>query len=34
LVSVEVDTEDEYIDYFEKTWPKALEKLKDICEEK
>lgn len=34
LLSVEVDTEEEYIDYFEKTWPEALEKLKGICEEK
>ncbi len=34
LVSIEVDTEESYIDYFKDTWPKALEKLKNMCEEK
>lgn len=31
-VSVEVDTVDEHIGYFEETWPKALNKLKEISE--
>lgn len=31
-VSVEVDTNEEYLDYFEETWPKALQKLKEISE--
>lgn len=31
-VSVEVDTKEEYADYFDKTWPLALDKLKEICE--
>ncbi len=34
LLSIEVDTENEYIKYFEDVWPKALEKLKSGCEEK
>lgn len=34
LLSIEVDTEDEYINYFEDVWPKALEKLKRSCEGK
>lgn len=31
-VTVDVDVNDEMIDYFTKTYPKALEKLKAICE--
>lgn len=31
-VTVDVDTNEEYLDYFDKTWPKALEKLKDLSE--
>ncbi len=31
-VTAEVDTNEEYIDYFDKTWPKALNKLKEISE--
>lgn len=31
-LTVEVDTNEEYIDYFDKTWPKALDKLKDLSE--
>ena len=32
LLSVETDTTDQYKAYFEKTWPLALQKLKDMCE--
>ena len=31
-VYVTTDTPEEYEDYFQKTWPKALDKLKQICE--
>jgi hypothetical protein len=31
-VVVEVDTNENYLDYFDQTWPKALAKLKEICE--
>jgi|SRR5690606_36966146 len=31
-ITVNVDTNDEYINYFDETWPKALNKLKEICE--
>ncbi|MCP9198727.1 SRPBCC domain-containing protein [Gramella sp. GC03-9] len=31
-LKVEMDTEDEWLEYFEKTWPRALQKLKEICE--
>ena len=31
-VIVEVDVNDEYLDYFEDTYPKALLKLKELCE--
>ena len=34
LVSVDVDTNQEFKSYFNETWPKALEKLKLICETK
>lgn len=34
LLSVEVDTNEEYIDHFNEAWPKSLEKLKEICEKK
>ncbi|MBK8983827.1 MAG: SRPBCC domain-containing protein [Ignavibacteria bacterium] len=32
LLTVEMDTTDEYYDYFMETWPKALQKIKHICE--
>ena len=31
-VTVEMDTVDDYLDYFNNTYPKALEKLKEISE--
>ncbi|TJZ51787.1 SRPBCC domain-containing protein [Sphingobacterium olei] len=31
-VDIAVDTNDEYVAYFDKTWPKALKRLKEICE--
>src|SRR5690606_26281373 len=31
-VTVEVGTNEEYIDYFNETWPKALDKLKELSE--
>lgn len=31
-VKVDVDTNEEYIDYFEQAWPDALKRLKEICE--
>jgi len=31
-IAVETDTSEEYADYFNETWPKALEILKDLCE--
>jgi hypothetical protein len=31
-VSVETETIDEYLDYFNSTWPNALKKLKEISE--
>lgn len=31
-VRVDVDSKEEYADYFDEAWPKALNKLKDICE--
>lgn len=31
-VTVEVDADNEYADYFANTWPKAFEKLKEIAE--
>lgn len=34
LLKIDVDTSDEYIDYFDKAWPKALEALKEISEKK
>lgn len=33
-VSVSLDSPTEYKDYFTETWPKALKKLKEICESK
>jgi uncharacterized protein YndB with AHSA1/START domain len=32
-VSVEMDSNEQFKSYFEQTWPKALKKLKAICEE-
>jgi len=32
LLKVDVDTNDEYIDYFNEAWPNALQRLKDISE--
>lgn len=31
-VKVELDTTDEFADYFNKTWPPALQKLKELAE--
>lgn len=31
-VTVDVDTNEEYLDYFNSTWPKALQKLKEMSE--
>ncbi|GHE23535.1 SRPBCC domain-containing protein [Sphingobacterium griseoflavum] len=31
-LTVDVDTADEYIAYFDDTWPRALQKLKELCE--
>ncbi|WP_445749233.1 SRPBCC domain-containing protein [Polaribacter sp.] len=31
-VKVEVDADENYVDYFSETWPKALQKLKEIIE--
>lgn len=31
-VTVETDTGEDYADYFNETWPKALRVLKDLCE--
>lgn len=31
-VSVDVDTNEEYLSYFDETWPVALHKLKTLCE--
>jgi hypothetical protein len=32
IVSVEVDTTEDFVDYMNETYPKALEKLKEMCE--
>ncbi len=32
-VSIEMDVADNYKDYFKKTWPSALQKLKELAEE-
>lgn len=32
-VTVELDTTEEFLDYMNQTYPKALDKLKEICEE-
>ena len=31
-LTVDVDTDDKYLDYFNETWPRALNKLQAICE--
>ncbi|HTN46642.1 MAG TPA: hypothetical protein VL098_09875 [Flavipsychrobacter sp.] len=31
-VRVDIDTEAQYLDYFDETWPKALKKLKELSE--
>jgi hypothetical protein len=31
-VKVEVDTKEEYAKFFDEAWPKALDKLKEVCE--
>ena len=31
-LSVDMDVTDEYLDYFQKTWPQAMEKIKAIAE--
>jgi hypothetical protein len=33
-LTVEMDITDEYKDYFQKTWPKALDKVKELAEKK
>ncbi len=33
-VTAEVDTVEEYVSYFDETWPKALDALKLVCEAK
>lgn len=32
-VTVDIDVTDEHLSYFNQTYPKALEKLKDLCEQ-
>jgi uncharacterized protein YndB with AHSA1/START domain len=32
IISIDIDSNQEFRSYFEETWPKALEKLKAICE--
>lgn len=32
-VTIEMDTSDEYKDYFSEVWPKALQKLKELVEQ-
>lgn len=32
MVTVDIDVVDDFVDYFNTTWPKALVKLKTICE--
>ncbi len=32
-VTVDLDTSEDFLDYMNETYPKALEKLKEICEE-
>jgi hypothetical protein len=31
-VTIEIDTADDFLDYMKETYPKALDKLKEICE--
>ena len=31
-VSIEIDTVDDFLDYMNETYPKAIEKLKELCE--
>ncbi len=31
-VAIEIDVVEDYLDYFNETWPKALNKLKDLAE--
>lgn len=33
LLKIDVDTNTEWAEYFDNTWPKALAKLKEICEQ-
>ncbi|MGG7034759.1 MAG: SRPBCC domain-containing protein [Flavobacterium sp.] len=32
ILTVEIDVTEDFIDYFNKTWPKALDKLKELVE--
>jgi len=32
MVIVDLDTTDDFVDYMNQTYPKALDKLKEICE--
>lgn len=34
VLTVEMDVTDQYKQYFEETWPKALARLKQVCERK
>lgn len=33
IITVDLDTADDFLDYMNHTYPKALDKLKEICEE-
>jgi hypothetical protein len=32
MVTVDIDTTEDFLDYMNKTYPKALDKLKEVCE--
>jgi hypothetical protein len=32
-IKIEIDIPDDYVKYFDETWPKALHRLKQICED-
>lgn len=34
FLEIDVDVNEDYLSYFEATWPKSLDKLKEICEKK
>jgi hypothetical protein len=33
-ITIEIDVTEEFMDYFNETWPRALKKIKLMCEEK